>query len=108
MVELIACPACEGQVSTLAVNCPQCGHPGPASNQVHRLRVIRGRVLLAVAASLFILLSYVGSLHVIGLALALLTLVALAFSFRSDRVAVVGGRCILGLVLLMVLAFVAD
>lgn len=106
-VELTPCTACQSQLSRLALSCPQCGHPGPAADQKDRVRVLRGRFLLVIAAGLFVLLGSVTSLGV-GLVLASTALVVLAFSFRSDRVAIVGGRCVIGLIALLVLAFVAG
>jgi hypothetical protein len=107
VVELTPCTACQSQVSKLALSCPQCGHPGPAADQMHRVRVLRGRFLLAVAAALFVLLGSATSLG-IGLVLASIAMVVLAFSFRSDRVAIGGGRCVIGLIALLILAFIAG
>jgi len=47
--------------------------------------------------TLFILLGLCSAIPLIGLVLGLAFLIAFGFSFRSDRVAIVGGRCVLGI-----------
>jgi len=97
LIELTSCAACSGGISEAAMWCPHCGHPGPAAAVAARRKVVRGQAALALAGAVFILLGLVSAIALIALVLGLAFLIAFGFSLRSDRVAIVGGRCVLGI-----------
>ena len=97
LIELTSCAACSGGISVAAMWCPHRGHPGPAAAVAARRKVVRGQSALALAGVVFILLGLTSAIALIGLVLGLAALIAFGFSFRSDRVAILGGRCVLGI-----------
>jgi hypothetical protein len=99
------CTACGNGLSPLARTCPQCGHPGPGQIDVDGQRARNGRWLLAVGSLLALVFTYYGNLGLgpIGLGMCLVGLVALAQSFKRPRVAIIGGRVVLGIVVLLLI-----
>ena len=111
-LHLQPCPACGRDVSPQAKNCPQCGHPGPAMRMDPRKQVILGRALLACTVvfltAAFFLPSYFGALGTIGLIPNVLAVVTLIVSVRRERAAIIGGRVVIGLLGLFLLAAVTS
>ena len=106
VIRLAACEACGNPVSTLARDCPACGHPAQAARDIERRKVITGRVLIGLFAVMWFLLTWTGAP---GLALIAIVVsgIVLALSFRRPRVAVYGGYAVLAVVALCILSAVA-
>lgn len=103
-VALEPCSACGNGLSPLAQNCPACGHPdGPGRRASLRRQARNGRWLLATSVVVNVAITYFAYLGPIGLLAALAMMITLGFAVTSSRVAIIGGRIAIGLMILALL-----
>ena len=82
-------------------SCPAWGHPdGPGRRALIRRQARNCQWLLETSVVVVVAITYFAYLGPIGLLAALTMLVTLGFAFTSLRVAIVGGRIAIGLMIL--------